>query len=45
LSAAEAAAAVHDDALAGDEAGVFGGEEADGVGLRVRPICAFLAAA
>src|ERR1019366_2571091 len=32
LSAAEAAAAVDDDALAGDEAGVFGGEEAHSVG-------------
>src|SRR5450432_3246618 len=32
LSAAEAASAVDDDALAGDEAGAFGGEEAHGVG-------------
>ena len=31
-SGAEAAAAVDDDALAGDEPGVFGGEEAHGVG-------------
>ena len=32
LSGAEAAAAVDDDALAGDEPGVVGGEEAHGVG-------------
>ena len=31
-SVAEAAAAVDDDALAGDEPGVFGGEKAHGVG-------------
>src|SRR6516165_8899628 len=31
-SATEAAAAVNDDALAGDEAGAFGGQEAHGVG-------------
>src|ERR1700751_2097002 len=31
-SGAEAAATVDDDALAGDEASVFGGEEAHGVG-------------
>jgi hypothetical protein len=32
VSAAEAAAAVDHDALAGDEPGAFGGQEADGVG-------------
>jgi hypothetical protein len=31
-AAAEAPAAVDDDALAGNEPGAFGGEEADGVG-------------